>query len=526
VKKKAIGYKRISTKDQSNFSLDGQDKYISEFAEKNNYDIVEIFTDDGKSAKSFDRPDWIKLERFIEKNKDVQFLIVAKYDRFSRNTAEGLHKIELLEKKYGIIIISVFEQMFIDYNSPFFFKQRADILVNAEFELRVIRDRTRFGIHQAKQSGRYVHKAPFGYVNRQDESKKPIIEISEPQAAIVRNIFNQYVQGVSLSEIGKEARGLGFTLKGRSAVFRVLSNCVYAGMIYVAPYRDEPAKHVKALHPPIIDQHTWTEAQYKLGNIKQPKNIMNEEVPLRGVLKCHCGACLTAGRSKGKLRHYWYYKCSQHPKENLSAGRLHKQFNEILDGLSLTPDHIDYLLEAAQREMKTQMSERTDTLKAKKKELEEAKTTLDNLEQKYIEDRVNEQTYSKWFPVYHRTVTNLKAQVNNLQGSTDDKYKVLESNLYRLKDMKWLFSNATLLQKHLFIKMVFNSGLYYSAGVYRTPEILPIFDVKPLTANENSPLIIDQEAVKIGLNPVSSPDESIIEHVHSFLSLVADIKAA
>ena len=48
--KKAIGYIRISTKDQSNFSLEGQEKYIREYAERLQITISAIFKDDGKSA--------------------------------------------------------------------------------------------------------------------------------------------------------------------------------------------------------------------------------------------------------------------------------------------------------------------------------------------------------------------------------------------------------------------------------------------------------------------------------------------
>ena len=130
--KQAIAYIRISDKDQSNFSLEGQEKYIRDHCTRNDIHLLEIFVDDGRSAKNFDRPDWKKLEEFIKIHyRVVNYLVVVMYDRFSRNAAQGLQKIETLEKKYGIQIMSVFEQMFIDFDSPFFFKQRADMLVSA-----------------------------------------------------------------------------------------------------------------------------------------------------------------------------------------------------------------------------------------------------------------------------------------------------------------------------------------------------------------------------------------------------------
>ena len=101
--KNAIGYVRISNSDQSNFSLDGQEKYITDFCENHHYNLLQIFKDDGKSAKNFDRPDWKLLEIFIKNNPQVSFLVVVKYDRFSRNVSQSLAKIDLLEKKYQII---------------------------------------------------------------------------------------------------------------------------------------------------------------------------------------------------------------------------------------------------------------------------------------------------------------------------------------------------------------------------------------------------------------------------------------
>lgn len=98
--KKAIAYIRISTKDQSNFSLTGQEQYIRDFATKQGYEILALFTDDGQSAKNFDRPDWKLLQQFCKDNQhQVDALIVAKYDRFSRN----LKAATLQEKKLLII---------------------------------------------------------------------------------------------------------------------------------------------------------------------------------------------------------------------------------------------------------------------------------------------------------------------------------------------------------------------------------------------------------------------------------------
>ena len=80
--------------------------------------------------------------------------------------------IETLEKKSNIVVLSVMERLLVEPGSPYFFKSRADMLVNAEFELHVIKERTKFGFNQSAISGHYPYRAPYGYVNIRDENKK------------------------------------------------------------------------------------------------------------------------------------------------------------------------------------------------------------------------------------------------------------------------------------------------------------------------------------------------------------------
>lgn len=76
---------------------------------------------------------------------------------------------------------------------------------------------------------------------------------------------------------------------------------------------------------------------------------MNEEVPLRAVLKCVHGAPLTAGNSKGKRKYYWYYKNDCCKKPNLSAKLLHDQLDEIWKTLSLPSHYILYLQQTIEK---------------------------------------------------------------------------------------------------------------------------------------------------------------------------------
>lgn len=507
--KQAIAYIRISDKDQSNFSLAGQEKYIRDYCLKNNMTLREVFTDDGKSAKNFDRPDWKKLEQFIQQHhKNVDNLIVVKYDRFSRNAAEGLRKIELLEHKFRIIIVSVFEQMFIDYDSPFFFKQRADMLVNAEFELHVIRDRTRFGMHHALSSGRYVSKAPVGYKNTRDENNKPLIVVDETKAPMIRKIFMQYMNDVPLNAIYREAVASGLRLRGNSVIPRILENPVYAGLVFVPAYRKEPERFVKALHKGLIDESIFWAAKQKLNRAKHPKQLLNAEVPMRGVVRCYCGKLLTAGKSKGKKNYYWYYKCNDHVQQNFSANKMHSQFDEVLNLFSFTNVQLNYLYESAEKEMNMQLHDRKKELQQKKNELKTAVAQLESLEEKFISDQINNETYSKWYSTYKHKESSLRFEVEQLSGDQEKTWRQFKGNLPRLSDVHYLYHSATLVQKQTFIKLVFNSQLRYEAGSYRTPYLFKLFTHNTLILKEKGLLFVEQSFENEGGISLSAPDGS------------------
>jgi site-specific DNA recombinase len=95
----AIGYVRISRKDQSAYSLADQEARIREYCKRNDLFLRAVYRDDGECSEIFDRPDYIALEHFIKRHKgEVNFLIVLDHDRFSRNVGEALKKIEELQK--------------------------------------------------------------------------------------------------------------------------------------------------------------------------------------------------------------------------------------------------------------------------------------------------------------------------------------------------------------------------------------------------------------------------------------------
>jgi site-specific DNA recombinase len=508
--KKAIGYIRISTKDQSNFSLDGQERYIREFATRNNFDLLNVFCDDGQSAKNFDRPDWKKLQSFCKENhKDVDALIVAKYDRFSRNLKDALTMIEMLEDKFNIRILSVLEPIMINPQSPFFFQFRTQMLMGAQVEWLVIKDRTKFGNYNGAKAGRYFTTAPFGYINKRDAQNKPIIIVDEVKAPVIRFMYQMLLQGAPLKEIGLEAKKRGYKNKGRSAIKYTLMSPVYAGLIRVPSYGDDPGGWLtKGIHEPIVDQSTWYRAQEMLEPRTIRRTVMNEEVPLRSVLKCFCGRCMTAGNSKGKRKHYWYYRCDSHTGMNYNATKLHTQLEEVITNLSLPDSHIEYLRDKVVEKLQSNFKDQEHLVADKKRELHGLYSKLDNVEEKFINNHLDPEAYRKWKNRYQSEIAVCRQYISEFTQPINTLITEFEQRLPLLSNLLYRYQQGDLHTKQAFIRLVFKSSLYYQDNLYRTPYILPTFQHKSLILKQKGLLIIEQPIIKSAKSQACAPDRT------------------
>jgi site-specific DNA recombinase len=117
--KRAIRYLRFSDKKQSNGSIERQELYTSQWIKNNDVELVDTFIDRGRSAKTFDRPDFIKLQEFISRHyRTVDYLVVDQLDRFSRDAGEAIKLVKKLQMSYNIQIVSVTEGITYDYSTP------------------------------------------------------------------------------------------------------------------------------------------------------------------------------------------------------------------------------------------------------------------------------------------------------------------------------------------------------------------------------------------------------------------------
>lgn len=523
----AAAYCRISTLDQSHNSLEAQERQIREYCARNGLTLKAVFTDNGQSSYTFDRPDFKALEAFLKKNKDVQYLIIVDPSRFSRNVAEALMKLKELEDKMKIRVYATTDAFGTDFSDPSAFIMRTLQYVMGESELHNIRKRTKAGILQGKLNGRFMSSAPYGYKNTRDAGDKATLEVVESKAKIIRFIFREFLNGMTITEIGRAARAMGFPQQGKMAIQRTLANPAYCGLITIPDYKDRKSRFAVGLHTPIIPEFEYWQVQEKL--VRKPKEprptSKNAEVPLRGALRCWCGRKLTAGNSRGKSgKYFWYYFCVTH-RENLPAKKLHPQFEALLDELSYSPDKIDWIREKITAEIELKVKGQQAEILKLSRELNAIQVQIHTAEKKFLRGLVQESTFQS-------VIVELRGQEGRLlqsirQAGTIGPQYLLQLNdmLPRLSHIRQAFENKPVEKQQQFISLVFDSSLHYQNGTFRTPFLHPIFSHNELALKEKGLLLVGKPLKGIGDNPRKGPlgylDRTPLPGLMDILELIA-----
>ncbi|SMC62420.1 recombinase family protein [Pedobacter nyackensis] len=290
-----------------------------------------------------------------------------------------------------------------------------------------------------------------------------------------------------LNIIGEEAKKMGYLRKGKMTIERILKNPSYVGMVYARAFKEHPGGLFPARHEPLIDLTTWEMVQNKLRRPEKTRTIFDENIPLRGILKCHCGQPLTGAPSRGKAgRYYYYYKCKLPRHSNISAIKAHDQMLGITELMSLEGSDVKYIKETIEKGLDKEAVLNKKAIVGKREELDSVQDKLNAVEEKFISDQITRETYDRWTSNYNSQIFSLKAAIQRMGTDINKAFKILARHIDLLTDMKHVYTASDLLGKREFVKLVFDSNLYYFEGIYRTPTMLQMFDHNALKMKDQS----------------------------------------
>ncbi len=230
-------YIRVSTDEQADkgYSQRDQDERLHKYCEANQIEVRKVIYED-HSAKTFNRPQWnILLLDLKKKRGQVNVVLFLKWDRFSRNAGDAYQMISTL-RKLGVEPQAIEQPL--DLAIPENKLMLAFYLAAPEVENNRRALNVTYGKKKARREGRWMGKAPLGYINKITADGKKYIAPKEPAASILKWAFNTIAKGqYQVEQIYKAVNDQGFKVC-KSGFWNLLRNPVYCGKILTCGWKE------------------------------------------------------------------------------------------------------------------------------------------------------------------------------------------------------------------------------------------------------------------------------------------------
>lgn len=326
-KLRTCAYCRVSSDsaDQLN-SYSMQVSYYTKSIKANNeYDFVDVFADKGITGTRADqRVEFQRMIKLCEQGK-IDLIITKSISRFARNVPECLEYVRKL-KRQGVGVI--FEKESINTLRMGDELMLSTFSAIAQEESLAISQRLRKANIERMKRGEYIAgTAPFGYRMLGKE-----LIIYEPEAEIVREIYQSYLSGASINELARDMTEKNIDKRNASdwnyiTIYYILTNEKYIGnTMFQKTYTTETLPFQKrknngekdkyyasGTHQAIIDKETYENVQNLLKERSGKYGFSNptKPYPLTKKLRCQiCGATYVRRTNKGNT----IWSCGTHEK--------------------------------------------------------------------------------------------------------------------------------------------------------------------------------------------------------------------
>ncbi len=380
------------TKYDDSQSIQNQKAMLREYCHERNWEIYDIYCDDGYSGIDRSRPEFHRLMHDCEAGK-IDIVLCKDQSRFSRDIViiEEFINDKFLE--WGIRFIGVADNA--DTDNESYSTMRLFTSAYNEMYVKDISSKIRRTLAYKRENGQFIGSfAPYGYCI--DPQDKHHLVVDPETAPIVQQIFAMYTEGngyrrivqtlnaqgvVSPTEY-KRQKGSNYVngnadnsnAKGlwtQSTVTKILSNEMYTGTLvqgksHHISYKNKKRKKVAEeewiripdTHEAIIDGETWNRTQERLHSHTRVGKRSQELSPLSGKVKCAvCGRPMKRNvyYNKAKTIRYYGLQCAAY-----KIGTMNCQNKKTISGLTLEKKILDALNEIIEQYCESEEIQLTD----------------------------------------------------------------------------------------------------------------------------------------------------------------------
>ena len=345
-------YARVSTEAQeARGTIGSQLAVLRERAAAEGHELVAEFLDDGLSGARLDRPGLDALRDAAEAGL-LDAVWCLSPDRLARVYAYQVIVLDELSR-HGVAVLFSDAPALDDDPQARLLTQVQGVI--AEYERAKIAERYRRGKLWRARAGEVISwKAPYGYRRLpRSPDGPPRLEPYEPEVAVVRRIFDDYVTGgYSTREITRRLNADGIptptgarAVWGTSTIGRLLRNEAYVGRVYYNRTESVPDPRpgranrqvlraredwIEIPVPAVISEDVFEAAgRVSRDNSKwSPRNVDDDAWLLRGLVRCGtCNVGVNCHKMKGRNGTFHrYYYCRNH--DPLRAGGEERRCRE------------------------------------------------------------------------------------------------------------------------------------------------------------------------------------------------------
>ena len=453
-------YARLSKDDDlvgDSNSIVHQKEILAKYAKEHGFTNIEFYVDDGFSGTNFNRPDFQRMMADAEEGK-ISTVIVKDMSRFGRDYIMVGYYTEIYFSNLDIRFIAINDN--VDSN----IQTENDLTpfknVFNEWYARDTSKKIRAVFKAKGNSGKHLTtNPPFGYKKDPNDKEKWIID--DEAAATVRRIFQMYVDGYRISEIGHKLTeekvetpilyymNRGIKTNARSeypeiwdlmSIKYILSQTAYAGhtvnfQTAVKSYKTKKQIRLpkedwiiyRNTQEPIIDEKTFETVQ-QMRKAKRARTKYNEPNMFSGLLYCaDCGNHLTIQRV-ARNRKMDNFSCATYRKKKKGLCSCHRILVSDLETIVKNDlqkvceyvflhekEFMDEYLSGSKKETEKFQSKTKTELKRLSERQEEIGRIIRKLYEDNVNGRITDERFDFLAKSYESEGVDLKTRIQELQ---------------------------------------------------------------------------------------------------------------
>ena len=510
---RAAIYCRLSSEDgadHESMSIGNQRALLTEYVQKQGWEVVDTYIDDGFSGTNFDRPGFQRMIADIEKGR-INLVITKDLSRLGRNYIMCGQYTEIYFPERHVRYIALNDGVdTLNQTSSMDITPFKHIL--NDMYAKDISTKIKSTLHTKAKRGEYLGALdPYGYLRHPDDKHKLII--NEETAPVVRRMFEMCAAGIGARSIATTLNNEGILSPKEYTRFRkhnperdgeferrhfwtrtyvhfMLQNEIYVGSMvqgrqYTPSYRSKKREPIPKedwvvvpdMHEPIVSRELFDEAQKRMGARKKTIKAKDEPDLFAGLFFCE--ACGTSMLPKVSQQKYFYYNCGRShaigqlacSSHYINRDTFHQAvLEDIRRNARLFSEDTE---KAAQRLMELKCADQQKQTTTMKRDLASAKKRLADLDVKLkrtYEDNMSgklpDHIFTMFIADYDTERATLKANIAEMEKALE-KVRDTKADIDRFAALIRKYTSFEKLDRFMLHELIDRITIYETPGMGR-----------------------------------------------------------